>query len=101
MHAAFSYFATLRVPQGDAESVRKLGEYTPSSVNASLNICAGIMDITNGDAIFARDMHGSGIPVDDVIQAWVVGEYVQHDILQIQPLTDIIGICVGNAYPLT
>lgn len=26
-----------------------------------------------GDAIFARDMHGSGDPVDDVIQAWVVG----------------------------
>lgn len=36
----------------------------------------GFLVIESGDYIFARDMWGSGDPLDDVAQAWIAPEYV-------------------------
>jgi len=36
----------------------------------------GSMELFDGDAVFSRDMWGSGLPEHDTIQAWVVGRYV-------------------------
>lgn len=33
----------------------------------------GSIELYSGDAVFARDMWGSGDPMDDVIQCWVTG----------------------------
>ena len=36
----------------------------------------GSLELFDGDAVFSRDMWGSGLPEHDTIQAWVVGRYI-------------------------
>jgi hypothetical protein len=37
---------------------------------------SGFLDLLPGDAVFARDLHGSQRPEDDVIQCWLTDRFV-------------------------
>jgi len=45
----------------------------PVAKREDVTAISGSLELLEGDAVFSRDMWGSGLPEHDTIQAWVVG----------------------------